>query len=70
MASTEEKGRKLNYHEACAVLGCGKSHFYNLVKAGALPVLRHGKQRGIQVYERDCEAYLHACDAQKNLCSE
>lgn len=62
MADVEDMGRKLTCHEACALLGCRKSHFYNLVKAGALPAHRHGKLRGIWVYERDCKAYLKTCD--------
>lgn len=53
-----EKGRKLNWRQACAKLGCKKSHFYNLVNSGRLPAQRHGELRGIWVYEEDCADYL------------
>lgn len=65
MEDVENMGRRLTCPEACALLGCRKSHFYNLVKAGVLPAHRHGKLRGIWVYERDCEEYLKTCGAQK-----
>ncbi len=59
MTDVEAMGRKLTCTEACILLGCRKSHFYNLVKTGVLPAHRHGKLRGIWVYERDCEEYLN-----------
>ena len=30
----EDKGRKLNWEQAIAVLDCSRSHFYNLVNSG------------------------------------
>lgn len=53
-ASTET----VNWQQACAILGCSKSHFYNLVNAGALPAVRNGKIRGVRVRRTDCETYL------------
>lgn len=58
MEAVEEKGRKLNWRQACALLGCKKSHFYNLVNSGRIPAQRHGEMRGIWVYEGDCTDYL------------
>lgn len=58
MEKVEEKGRKLNWRQACAKLGCKKSHFYNLVNSGRIPAQRYGELRGIWVYEKDCETYL------------
>ena len=60
MEKVEEKGRKLNWRQACARLGCKKSHFYNLVNSGRLPAQRHGELRGIWVYEEDCDVYLES----------
>lgn len=48
----------VNWQQACAILGCSKSHFYNLVNAGSLPAIRNGKIRGVRVRRSDCETYL------------
>ena len=32
-----QEGFDLDWREACALLGCSQSHFYNLVNAGASP---------------------------------
>jgi excisionase family DNA binding protein len=40
------KGRKLNWKQACEMLNCSKSHFYNLVNEGKIPAFRCGKVRG------------------------
>ncbi len=53
--------KKLNWREACAILGCKKSHFYNLINSGRIPVQRHGCSRGVWVYEKDCLNYLRSC---------
>ena len=53
---TEERGRRLNWRQACALIGCSRSHFYNLVNSGVLPALRLGKIKGLRVYEADCLA--------------
>lgn len=55
---TEGKGRKLNWEQACKILGCKKSHFYNLVASGQIPGYRYGAVKGIWVFERDCQIYL------------
>ena len=52
MAEASED-KKLNWREACEVLGCKKSHFYNLVNSGRMPAHRHGALRGVWVYEKD-----------------
>lgn len=51
--------RTLNWKQACDLLGCSQSHFYNLVNAGKIPSSRHGVVRGVRVTERDCLQYLH-----------
>lgn len=51
----EDKGRRLNWKQACEILGCSKSHFYNLINEGKIPAYRYGKVRGIWVWEGDIE---------------
>lgn len=58
MADTDEKGQMLGCREACALLGCKKSHFYNLVNSGVLPAFRIGRRKGLRVYEVDCLDYM------------
>lgn len=58
MAGREEDGFVLDWREACALLGCSQSHFYNLVNAGLLPAVRNGKMRGVRVRRKDCLRYL------------
>ena len=55
---SEDKGRKLNWAQACKLLGCKKSHFYNLVASGQIPGYRYGRVKGIRVFEQDCQIYL------------
>lgn len=53
-ANTEDKRRKLNWLEACAILNCGRTKFYSLVEQGILPAYRNaGSSRGLWVYEED-----------------
>lgn len=50
-----DKGHKLNWRQASHILGCGKTHFYDLVHTGQLPAYRAGDgRRGIWVWEADC----------------
>lgn len=65
METVEEKGRKLDWREACALLGCKKSHFYNLVNSGMLPAIRIGRIKGLRVYEADCFAYVRQLESNK-----
>ena len=52
----EDKGRRLNWRQACSVLDCGKNRFYSLVRSGALPAYTiQGVKRGLWVYESDCQ---------------
>lgn len=49
-----DQGKRLNWSEACALLGCSRSYFYSLVKAGKLTAYAvKGKKRGFWVLERD-----------------
>lgn len=50
----------LNWAQVCALLGCGRSHFYILVNSGRLPHIRVGNARGIRVLESDVLAFIHA----------
>lgn len=50
--------RTLNWQQACDLLDCSKSHFYNLVNSGEIPAHRTGRVKGIRVYERDVRRYL------------
>ncbi len=47
----------LNWQQACKLLGCSRSHFYNLVNSGAIPAERSGKVRGVSVKKTDCERF-------------
>lgn len=61
------EGRKmLNWRQACNVLSCSRSHFYNLINSGKLPVIRMGAVKGVRVFEDDCFAYLKSCLKEKN----
>jgi excisionase family DNA binding protein len=53
-----EKEKRLNWQQACAFLGCSKTHFYRLVNSGELPAVRFGKTKGTMVRESDCRRYL------------
>jgi len=48
----------LNWQQACKLLSCSKSHFYNLVNSGYLASVRSGKIRGLRVKKEDCEHFL------------
>lgn len=51
----EWRGRRLNWRQACEVLGCGKTRFYRLIEEGRLPAYRlEGGKRDLWVYEADC----------------
>lgn len=54
---TDDLERRLNWQQACAVLGCKKSQFYALVRAGKLPA--HGIGKRYRWYlQSDCENLL------------
>ncbi|MDR2821200.1 MAG: helix-turn-helix domain-containing protein [Desulfovibrio sp.] len=55
-----EKSRLLNWQEACKLLSCKRSHFYNLVNSGALAAVRLGEVKGLRVREEDCLKYLRS----------
>jgi excisionase family DNA binding protein len=48
----EDKGKKLNWRQACEILGCGRTKFYGLVSLGIIPGYRTGI-KGVWVYEAD-----------------
>lgn len=50
----------LNWQQSCKVLGCSRSHFYNLVKSGKLPSRRSGSVKGVKVTREDCELWLNS----------
>lgn len=55
----ENKVRRLNWKQACNMLGCSKSHFYNLINEGKLPAMRYGKDRGVWVWEGDVTSFIN-----------
>lgn len=63
-----DKGRKLNWRQACRAIGCGKTQFYDLVNSGKLAAYRpDGCKRGLWVYEADARAQVRAVgEEQKN----
>ncbi len=48
----------LNWQQACQLLGCSRSHFYNLVNSGTIPAVRFGQKKGVKVKKTDCERFL------------
>ena len=67
MADHEEDGFTLDWQEACALLGCCKSHFYNLVNAGVIPAVRSGRRKGFRVRREDCLRYLTSWRGKEGL---
>ena len=56
----ESEGKRLNWRQACELLGCSKSQFYRLVNSGLLRGFRIGtSKRSLWVYEADCLALLN-----------
>jgi len=61
-----EKDTKLNWKQACKLLGCKKSFFYNLINTGDLPSERYGRVKGVTVRRADCERYLRRTEDRVN----
>lgn len=61
-AEVSSDQNRLNWQQACAILGCSKAKFYRLVKRGELMAYKVGK-RGLWVKREDCEKLLtrHPC---------
>ncbi|MDL2279084.1 helix-turn-helix domain-containing protein [Desulfovibrio sp. OttesenSCG-928-G11] len=49
--------RKLNWRQACTILGCGKTKFYEMIRMGLLPATKVGK-RGVRIREADALALV------------
>lgn len=60
----EREGKKLNWKQACEVLGCSKRRFYLLINTGRLTAFRvEGSKRGLWVWEDDVKALIKpVCD--------
>lgn len=59
MNNTANKGRRLNWRQACECLGCRKTCFYGLIRKGKLTAYGvSGSKRGLWVYEKDCQELL------------
>ena len=52
--------RTVNWKEACDMLGCSRSYFYNLINSGRIPAFRIGKVKGIRVAVEDIMAFLES----------
>lgn len=65
MEATQNKRRRLNWRQACMLLSCSRSHFYNLVNTGKLPAIRTGEVKGVRVFEEDCLEFLRQMSAMK-----
>lgn len=51
----DARGKRLNWRQACELLGCKKTFFYALIRSGRLPAYRvAGSKRSLWVYEEDC----------------
>ncbi len=67
MSGNDDRGKRLNWRQACDILGCGKDFFYRLVKEGMLPAYRpQMSRRGLWVYEADCHGLVQRIG---NTCS-
>lgn len=51
---------RLNWKQACEVLGCGKTKLYALIRNGKLPSYRVGA-RGMYVLRTDCKRLMTPC---------
>lgn len=47
----------INWQQGCRIMGCSKSHFYNLVNQGVLRSKRSGRVKGVTVNRADCEKW-------------
>lgn len=56
----------LNWQQACKIIGCSRSYFYNLVNAGKLKAVKFGERKGIRVSKKDCLKFINS----KNLINE
>lgn len=56
----------LNWQQACKIIGCSRSYFYNLVNAGILKAVKFGERKGIRVSKKDCLKFINS----KNLINE
>lgn len=62
----EERGKKLNWRQACEILGCGKRQFYSLIRTGRLPGFRVvGSKRGLWVWEDDVRKMIRPVGAKR-----
>lgn len=52
-----DPSERLNWKQACTVLGCGKTKFYELIQSGALMAHRVGK-KGLWVNRAECEKLM------------
>lgn len=50
----------LNWQQACKILHCSRSHFYNLVNSGELASERSGRVKGVRVSRAECLRYMQA----------
>ena len=56
----ESEGKRLNWRQACEILGCKRTRFYQLVNSGQLRAFRLGVgKRNLWVYKEDCEALIN-----------
>jgi DNA binding domain, excisionase family len=59
-----DKDRKLNWRQACVMLGCGKTKFYELIHMGRLPATKVGK-KGLRVSEAALKSIIEEVGAAK-----
>ncbi len=62
------ENKRLNWRQACEILGCGKNLFYRLIRSGRLPAYRtQGSERGLWVYESDCHSLVQRINVSHHL---
>lgn len=64
MEDAKNKGRRLNWQQACEYLGCRKTCFYGLIRRGKLTAYGvSGSKRGLWVYEEDCQRLVQPVES-------
>ena len=59
-----DKNRRLNWQQACALLGCGKDKFYEFINSGELPAYRAGR-KGLWVKEDDVRKLIELVEPEQ-----
>lgn len=59
-----DKNKRLNWKQACELLGCGKDKFYEFIGSGELPAYRAGR-KGLWVREEDVHKLIEPVEPEQ-----